>query len=135
MLGYNVEGCPEMAHRIAVKVLPNMDLLRTWSNLVRPIVIERFRQWAEQGQPLHLFDSITHLALTVILYILTGQEFASKHMDELVPMMQAYEPAVQQPQTKAFPRWASKAGRLLDSVENRVKYLLDDVLHIIFWVC
>jgi len=40
--------------------------------------------------------------------------------------MQAYEPAVQQPQTKAFPRWASKAGRLLDSVENRVKELLDE---------
>ena len=96
---------------------------------MRPLVNEQFRKWAEEGEPVPLFDGISNLALTVILYILAGPEFAARHAEELVPLIKTYEPAVQKPQTKAFPRWASKAGRLLNSVEGRIKELIDDEIN------
>jgi len=57
-----------MAHRLALKVLPDSELLAVWSDLVRHIVNNRFRQSAEEGQSVQLFSGMTHLALTVVLY-------------------------------------------------------------------
>jgi len=41
-------------------------------------------------------------------------------------MVQAYEIAIQKPETKVFPWWATKAGRQIRSIETRFKTLIDE---------
>lgn len=44
-------------------------------------------------------------------------------------MIQAYEWALQKPQTKALPRSLSPEGRILESVEARMKQLIGEEFH------
>jgi cytochrome P450 len=96
-----------------------------WMQMIQPMAKERFTQWAERGEPISLFRGMSELVMSLLLYVFTGREFAERHVRELVPMMQSYEWAMQKPQTKALPRWMSRAGRLLDAVEERMKVLID----------
>src|SRR5947207_3079892 len=77
-----------------------------------------------------IFREMSNLVMTLMLTILMGREFEEKYGEELVPMIQAYEWALQRPQTKALPRWLSDEGRILESVEARMKQLVrEEVLH------
>jgi hypothetical protein len=64
--------------------------------------------------------------LTLVLYIFMGDEFAENHAEELVPILRSYESAVQKPETKLFPRWMTRQGRLLSHVEERMKVLVNE---------
>ena len=90
---------------------------------------ENFNIWAETGEDVSLFRDLSDLVMTALFYIFLGPEFAGKHAEELVPMIRAYEWALQRPQTKVLPRWMSEEGRLLDSVEERFVGLVDDEIN------
>lgn len=109
-----------------LKVLPSPDYLDAWIELIRPIAKERFNMWAETGEPVSLFRGMSDLVMRLLLCVFIGPKFAEKHADELVPMVQAYERALQKPQTKALPRWLSKEGRLLEAVEERISCLIKE---------
>jgi hypothetical protein len=97
-----------------------------WMQLIRPLAKQQFTEWAESGEPVSLFRGMSTLVMTLLLYMLVGPEFAKLHAEELVPMIQAYEWSLQKPQTKILPRWMSPEGRLLDTVEERMKVLIDE---------
>jgi len=59
--------------------------------LIRPLAKQRFTEWAESGEPVSLFRGMSNLVMTLLLYIFVGPDFAEKHAEELVPMIQAYE--------------------------------------------
>lgn len=89
------------------------------------IVRKQIDMWANDGEPVPLFDSISNLSLEALLHMLVGTDFAQRHVKELVPKVRAYEQALQAPETRLLPRWMSKAGRLLISVERRYTALLN----------
>ena len=97
-----------------------------WIQQAETIAREQFNQWAKNGEPVSLFRGMSTLVMTLLIYIFTGPEFAGKHAEELVPMVQAFERAIQKPQTKALPRWMSSEGRLMDDAEARMKVLIDE---------
>src|SRR5271170_751545 len=103
------------------KSLNASENVEYWMQLIRPLAKQRFTEWAESGGPVPLFREMSNLVMTLLLYIFVGPEFAELHAEELVPMIQAYEWSLQKPQTKVLPRWMSPEGRLLDSVEERMK--------------
>ena len=73
---------------------------------------------------------MSSLLMTLVLTILMGPQFAGKHGEELVPIIQTYESALQRPATKALPYWLSKEGRILESVDMRMKQLVhEEALH------
>jgi len=107
------------------KSLNASENVEYWMQMIRPVAKQRFTEWSESGEPISLFRGMSNLVLTLLLYILLGPEFAEQHAEELVPMTQAYEWSLQKPQTKVLPRWMSPEGRLLDTVEERMKVLID----------
>lgn len=125
-IGLELEGWLETSLRIMSKVLSAPENLEYWRNVAQPIVRKRFEKWAETGECVSLFRGISDIVMTEMLYLVMGDEFAEEHAEELVPIVRNYESAIQKPQTKAFPRWASDPGRRLDYVENRMKVLLDE---------
>jgi len=64
--------------------------------------------------------------MTLLLHIFMGTEFAETHAEELVPMVRAYEWALQKPQTKVLPRWMSEEGKLLEAAEARMEQLIPE---------
>ena len=125
-VGIEEEGWVEASRRIMIKSLNDPENVEYWMNLVRPLGKQRFTEWAEAGEPVSLFRGMSNLVMTLLLYIFMGPEFAEQHAEELVPMIQAYEWSLQKPQTKVLPRSMSPEGRLLDSVEERMKVLIDE---------
>jgi hypothetical protein len=111
-------------------VLSVPENIEYWAKLARPLVVERFSTWAETGEPINFFTGLSDLVLTLLLNIFLGAGFAEKHADELVPILRAYEWAMQKPQTKALPRWMSQEGRLLDAVEERMENLIGEEVRI-----
>jgi len=109
-----------------LKSLNDPDNVEYWMKLIRPLAKQRFTEWAESGEPVSLFRGMSNLVMTLLLYIFVGPDFAEKHAEELVPMIQAYEWSLQKPQTKVLPRSMSPEGRLLDTVEERLKTLIDE---------
>jgi hypothetical protein len=107
------------------KVFYAAENLEHWRSVTQPIVRKRFERWSETGECVNLFRGISDIVMTEMLYVIMGDKFAQEHAEELVPIVRAYESAIQKPQTKAVPRWASAPGRLLDTVENRLKELVD----------
>jgi cytochrome P450 len=121
-----LEGWEDASHRILLKILPAPEYLNSWTELIRPIARERFNMWAESGQPVSLFRGMSDLIIRLLLYVFAGPRFAEKHGDELVPLIQEYERALQTPQTKGLPRWLSKEGRFLEAVEDRMRSLINE---------
>ena len=126
ILGLALEGWLEVSLRIMLKVLSAPESLEHWRSVAQPIVRERFERWSETGECVSLFRGISDIVMTEMLYMIMGDQFAQEHGEELVPLVRAYESAIQKPQTKAVPRWASAPGRLLNAVENRIKLLIDE---------
>jgi hypothetical protein len=108
------------------RILSSSEHFDIWIRLAKPIAKARFMEWADSGEPIPIFRQMSNLVMTLIVNIIMGTEFAEKYGDEVVPMIQAYEWALQRPQTKALPRWLSKAGRVLESVESRMKQLVGE---------
>lgn len=120
-----VEGWLDTSLKIMTKVLSAQENLEHWKNVAKPIVKTRFEKWAETGECVSLFRGMSDIVMTEMLYLIMGDEFAEEYAEELVPIVRNYESAMQKPQTKAVPRWASGPGRCLDYVENRLKVVLD----------
>ena len=97
-----------------------------WTEMGGKLARSRIQSWSQSGQSVPLFQEISKLVMTVVLYALMGPVFAEKFGDKIIPMVQAYEVALQTPEIKAFPWWATKAGRLVKSVERDFKQLVDD---------
>jgi hypothetical protein len=108
------------------RALASSERMEYWIQQTEPIAREQFNQWAKNGEPVSLFRGMSTLVMTLLIYIFTGPEFAGKHVAELVPMVQAFERALQKPQTKALPRWMSHDGRLMNDAEARMKVLIDE---------
>ena len=100
--------------------------LEAWKKQCIPIARAHFKQWANLGQPVSLFRSVSALAMTLLLHIFMGTEFAETHAEELVPMVRAYEWALQKPQVKVLPRWMSQEGKLLEAAEARMEQLIPE---------
>jgi len=92
--------------------------LEVWKAHCKPIAQAHFRKWAQTGTPIVLFREISSLVILVLVHIFMGPQFADTHAKELIPLVQAYESGLQKPQAKAFPRWASGVGRLLERAEG-----------------
>lgn len=69
---------------------------------------------------------MSNLVMTLVVNIIMGPEFAERYGDEVVPMILAYEWALQKPQTKVFPLWLTPEGRILESVEERMKQMIGE---------
>lgn len=108
------------------KTLASAEHFDAWTKLVKPMAKAQFIEWAESGQPIAIFQQMSNLVMTLVLNIVMGPEFMERYGSELVPMIQAYEWALQKPQTKALPRWLSEEGRILESVEERMKQLVSE---------
>jgi hypothetical protein len=100
--------------------------LEAWREQCTSIARAQFKEWADRGQPVPLFRVISGLVITLLMHIFMGEEFALAHAEELVPMVRAYESAVQKPQTKTLPRWMSPEGKLLEAVEARFEQLIPE---------
>jgi hypothetical protein len=107
-------------------VLAAPENIEYWTTSIQPLVRERFGAWAKTGEAVSLFRGISDLVMTVLFHLFLGDEFADRHAKELVPMVRAYEKAMQKPETKVLPRWMSRNGRLLDSVEEHFRALCDE---------
>jgi hypothetical protein len=108
------------------RTFSSSERLECWCQQGESIAREQFTQWAKSGEPVPLFRAMSTLVMTLLIYFFTGPEFAGKHVEELVPMVQAFERAMQKPQTRALPRWMSHEGRLMDYAESRMKVLIDE---------
>ena len=125
-LGLKAEGWVEASYRIMAKSLSAPDNLEYWRNQVQPLIQRKFEEWAEKGEPVSLFRGLSDIVMTTLVYLLLGDEFAEKHAKEIAPKVRKYESALQTPETKALPRWASKNGRFMDAVEQRMCQLVGD---------
>jgi hypothetical protein len=124
-IGLAVPGWAENGRPIMQMILADPENITYWTRLIRPLVRERFNLWAETGEDVSLFRGISDLVMTALFYLFLGDEFAMRHASELVPMVRAYEKAMQTPQTKVLPRWMSREGVLLDTLEDHFKSLCD----------
>lgn len=106
------------------KLLSDPKHLDSFTRLMEPVVRKQFEEWVECGTAIPLFESISDLTITTMLHMFLGSYFATKHGKELVPLIRAYEKALQRPEIKLLPRWASKPGRLLLAVERRFETLV-----------
>lgn len=91
---------------------------------MRPLAEAQFKVWSDRGEPISLFRGMSDLVVKVLLHMFIGPEFAEKHAEELVPIILAYETAIQKPEVRLFPRWATKSGSLLHSTERRFEELI-----------
>ena len=124
--GWTIEGWVETSTRVMQRILSSPEHFDVWIRLVKPIAKARFIEWADTGEPIAIFRQMSNLVMTLVVNIIMGPEFAEIYGDEVVPMIQAYEWALQKPQTKALPRWLSEEGRVLESVEARMKQLIGE---------
>ena len=106
------------------KSLSNPQRLEYWRKLMRPLAEAQFKAWSDRGEPISLFRGMSDLVVKVLLHMFIGPEFAEKHAEELVPIILAYETAIQKPEVRLFPRWATKSGSLLHSTERRFEELI-----------
>lgn len=106
------------------RTLASPEHFESWKQIVRPIVKAQFIAWSECAAPIPIFQRMSDLIMKVVVNIIMGPEFAREHGDEIIPMIQAYERALQKPQTKVLPRWLSKEGRTLEYVEARMRQLI-----------
>jgi hypothetical protein len=97
---------------VSASIMMSSETLMAWVEVSRSIAMQRKEVWDKSGESVGLFREISTLVMTVIFSVLTGPNFAKKHAKEAIPMMQGYELAMQKPEVKALPCWASKAGRL-----------------------
>ena len=116
----------EVSLKIIQKSLNDPERLEYWVQNIRPIAAKRFNKWAETKESVPLFREMSKLVMRLLLYIFTGDEFAGKHADELVPLIQNYETVLQKPVTKILPRWMSFDGRFMNKVEKRLTELIDE---------
>jgi len=107
-------------------IFASQENVDVWTRMMKPMVQGRFEKWVSEGKPIPLFRAISDLVMTLLFHLIVGKEFAERHAEELVPLVRNYERAMQTPQTKMFPRWASAEGRFLDRVTARVKTLVDE---------
>jgi cytochrome P450 len=107
------------------RALLDQENLEHWRSLIHPIVLKQFKAWAASGEPVSLFRGMSNLVMTTLVNLFLGPEFAAKHAEEIVPMVRAYESAVQKPETKILPRWMSRNGRFLEATEERLKALVE----------
>lgn len=114
----------EDAQRMAAKTLSSTEYIEAWKKLVKPIAKAKFLEWAESGDPIAIFYEMSTLVMTLVVNIVLGPEFAQEYGEEIVPMIQAYEQALQKPQTKVFPRWMSNEGKTMEYVEARFTQLI-----------
>lgn len=121
-----MEGWVEASVAIMQKSLSSPANIEFWRTMIQPIARDRFESWSMNDVPVSLFQGMSELVMTVLFHMLTGPVFAEKHAKQLVPLVRAYESAMQKPVTRTLPRWASKEGRLLNSVEKRFKELIDE---------
>jgi sterol 14alpha-demethylase len=126
MEGWTIEGWVENSTRVMQRILSSPEHFDIWIRLAKPIAKARFMEWTDSGEPIPIFRQMSNLVMTLVVNIIMGAEFAEKYGDEVVPMIQAYEWALQRPQAKALPRSLSEAGRILDSVEARMKQLVGE---------
>jgi hypothetical protein len=96
--------------------LNDSENLEYWGRLIRPLVRRR---------PVNLFTTTSDLVMLLLLYILTGTDFAEKHAKEVVPMMQPYA-RLRKHESYVLGRRISPTGRLLDGVERRMKMLIEE---------
>lgn len=108
------------------RALSSSERVECWIQQAETIAREQFNKWAKDGEPVSLFRGMSTLVMTILIHIFTGPEFTRRHAEELVPMVQAFERAIQKPQTKALPRWMSSEGRLMDAAEARMRVLIDE---------
>ena len=116
----------ETAHPIMRSFLNNSDTARIWANVGERLFREKIETWCETREAVALFHEISTLVMTVVMYAIMGHAFADKYAKELIPIVQAYEVALQTPESKALPWWASKAGRIIKFTERRFKAVLDE---------
>jgi cytochrome P450 len=121
-----MDGWLEASVALMQKVLSSPANIEFWRAMIQPMARDRFESWSQHGEPVSLFQGMSELVLAVLFHMFTGPVFAEKHEKELIPLVRAYESAMQKPLARALPRWASKDGRLLDSVEKRFKELIDE---------
>jgi hypothetical protein len=122
-LGLNVEGYLDIIPAIH-KSLSTPARLEYWREQMWPIAKKQFDKWAESGKPVSLFRGISELVVRVLLHLFVGSDFASKHEDELVPLVLEYEAGIQKPEVRVLPRWPTKSGRFLISTEKRFEKLI-----------
>src|SRR5215471_8605928 len=108
------------------KTLSSPEHFDAWVCLVKPMAKARFIEWADMGEPIPIFREMSYLVMSLVVTIIMGPEFAEEYGDEVVPMILAYEWALQKPQTKVLPRWLTEEGRVLESVEARMKQLIGE---------
>jgi hypothetical protein len=123
-LALKAMGGMKAAHPIARLFINNPETAKSWANVGEHLFRERLETWCRTGQSVFLFQEMSTLVLTVLMYIVMGSEFAEKYAAELVPLIQEHEIALQTIALKAFPRWASKVGRIMESTEKRFNELL-----------
>jgi hypothetical protein len=116
----------DVSTRCMAKIFGASENLEHWRGVVRPKVLRRFTEWAERGEPVPLFRGMSEMVMTLLFHIFLGDEFAEKYAEELVPIVRDYESAFQKPETKLFPRWMSRQGRLLSYVERRMTVLVEE---------
>ena len=124
--GLELNGNAKMSQRVMRRFMMGSDAFKTWVEVSQSIARERIEEWDKSGESVDIFREISALVMTVILSVLTGSNFAKKHAREIIPMVQAYESAMQKPEVKALPHWASKSGRFVNYTERRMKELIDE---------
>jgi hypothetical protein len=108
------------------KLLSDSECLHNFILLIEPVIKNQFEVWAESGKTIPLFESISDLTSTAMLRMFLGPNFTKRHAKELVKMIRSYEKALQKPEVKLLPRWASKSGRLLIAIERRFETLVKE---------
>src|SRR5947207_12766232 len=92
------------------KSLSNPKRLEYWRELMRPLAEAQLKTWSDRQEPVSLFRGMSDLVVKVLLHMFIGPEFAEKHTQELVPIILAYETAIQKPEVRVLPRWSTKSG-------------------------
>lgn len=116
----------EASQPIARQFLRDPETMTLWKETGGKLARGLIEKLSQTGQSVPLFQEISKLVMTVVLYALMGPAFTEKHGETIIPMVQAYEVAIQSPEIKAFPWWATKAGRLTKSVEQHFERLVDE---------
>ena len=116
----------EIAAPLFRKLLSDPKCLDNFAHLMEPVVRNQFETWAKSGLEIPLFQSMSELTSTAMLQLLLGPEFTKRHSKELIPMIRKYDKAIQKPQVRLLPRWASKEGCFLINFDRRFGTLVTE---------
>ena len=102
------------------------EILNVWGETGSRLLRERLETWTTSGENVAIFAEFSTMVMTVVIYAIMGAHFTEKYAKELVPLVQAYEMALQDPLAKGLRLWASNPGRLIKSVERFIKRVINE---------